>query len=251
MPDDTLPDDAEQPLVDLLETYRNLSMPNLRPSFPTPSGGPRLRAQPLQPRLSLPLKQRCLACREPLLAHLPPRLLRMPRQMDVVSTEGWRAWRACYSDTYFCTFSLFQTMPDSWAGEAALPHHAHPTASAERPHAPRRALRQTSAAGGGRQVDRVHRPPQTSRRPCPCTRSTAIRAPSAPSSIGAYREILGDPPNLFGDTATRASTCVSEQNKPAAQVPSSRRQRQGGARLRPSSAPRSCSGSSAATSRRR
>ena len=106
---DTLPDDAEQPLVDLLETYRNLSMKNLLESFHDAQ-------QALDSALNLfslgylPLKQRCLA--ENLYWLICRRVYSMAKQMDVFPEE-LEGLESMLSDTYFCNFSLFQSMPDS------------------------------------------------------------------------------------------------------------------------------------------
>ena len=101
------------------------------------------------------------------------------------------------ADTYFCNFSLFQSMPDSWAIKQLFPimpiHRLN-----EAPTPPRRARRHHLRL---RRQDRpVHRPPRRQAHAADCTRSTASRTTSASFLVGAYQEILGDLHNLFGDT---------------------------------------------------
>ena len=101
------------------------------------------------------------------------------------------------SDTYFCNFSLFQSMPDSWAIKQLFPvmpiHRLD-----ERPDAARRAGRHHLRL---RRQDRpVHRPPRREAHAAAAHASTASRTTSGAFLVGAYQEILGDLHNLFGDT---------------------------------------------------
>ena len=118
------------------------------------------------------------------------------QQMDDVPEE-LQGLDDALSDTYFCNFSLFQSMPDSWAIKQLFPimpiHRLN-----ERADAPRRARRHHLRLG--RQDRPVHRPPRREAARCRCTPSTASRTTSASFLVGAYQEILGDLHNLFGDT---------------------------------------------------
>ena len=99
------------------------------------------------------------------------------REMDYVPEE-LQGLEALLSDTYFCNFSVFQSMPDSWAIKQLFPimpiHRLNEAAD---------------AAGGagrhhlrlGRQDRPVHRPARRAQHARSCTRSTASRTTSAPS----------------------------------------------------------------------
>jgi arginine decarboxylase len=101
------------------------------------------------------------------------------------------------SDTYFCNFSLFQSMPDSWAINQLfpiLPIHRldeQPTHNA--------VLGDITCDSDGR-IDRF-----IDRRDVRRTLPLHSLQPGSPYYIGvfllgAYQEILGDLHNLFGDT---------------------------------------------------
>ena len=73
------------------------------------------------------------------------------------------------SDTYFCNFSLFQSIPDSWAHQAALSDHADspPQRTADAPRGARR-----HHLRFGREDRSVHRSARRQEAPCRCTPST-------------------------------------------------------------------------------
>ncbi len=171
-----VPDDAEQPLRDLLETLRNdLTARNVLESYHDAqqaldmamnlfSGG-LPAARPAQPR------------REPVLGHLPQDPASWCRQLDYVPEE-LQGLDALLSDTYFCNFSLFQSMPDSWAIKQLFPvmpiHRLD-----ERPDAARRAGRHHLRL---RRQDRpVHRPPRRQADAAAAHASTASPTTWAPS----------------------------------------------------------------------
>src|SRR6202044_2700188 len=112
-----VPEDAEQPLIDLQETYRSLSSKNLLESFHDAQ-------QALDSALNLfslgylPLAQRSQA--ETLYWAICKRLHRMAKELDYFPEE-LEALDGMLSDTYFCNFSLFQSMPDSWAVKQLFP----------------------------------------------------------------------------------------------------------------------------------
>ncbi len=131
-----LADDVEQPLVDLLETYKNLTARNLLESYHDAQ-------QALDVAMNLfgggylPLDQRSMA--ENLFWAICRKIQRLVRQLDFVPEE-LEGLDALLSDTYFCNFSLFQSMPDSWAIKQLFPimpiHRLN-----EQPTRPRRAGR--------------------------------------------------------------------------------------------------------------
>ena len=101
-------DDLEQPLIDLMETYQNLTARNALESYHDAQ-------QALDMALNLfnggylPLEQRCLA--ENLFWAICRKLRKLVQQMDDVP-EDLQGLDDTLADTYFCNFSLFQSMPD-------------------------------------------------------------------------------------------------------------------------------------------
>src|SRR3954463_14543473 len=112
-----LPEDAEQPLIDLQETLRGLSTKNLLESFHDAQ-------QALDSALnlfslgSLPLVQRSLA--ENYYWAICRRVQKLARELEYYPEE-LEGLESLLSDTYFCNFSLFQSMPDSWAVKQLFP----------------------------------------------------------------------------------------------------------------------------------
>src|SRR5277367_1826403 len=112
-----VPEDAEQPLIDLQETYRSLSSKNLLESFHDAQ-------QALDSALNLfslgylPLAQRSQA--ETLYWAICRRVHRLAKELDYLPEE-LEGLDGMLSDTYFCNFSLFQSMPDSWAVKQLFP----------------------------------------------------------------------------------------------------------------------------------
>src|SRR5437773_2990229 len=111
IPDAISPEEAEQPVIDLLETYQNLSMRNALEGYHDAQ-------QALDMALNLftggylPLEQRCQA--ENLYWAILDKLRKLVSQMEDVP-EDLQGLDDTMSDTYFCNFSLFQSIPDSWA----------------------------------------------------------------------------------------------------------------------------------------
>jgi arginine decarboxylase len=103
------PPDAEQPLIDLQETYRSLTAKNLLESFHDTQ-------QALDQALNLfslgylPLDQRCVA--ENLYWAIIRKIQKQAKDLDPFPEE-LEGLDAMLSDTYFCNFSLFQSMPEA------------------------------------------------------------------------------------------------------------------------------------------
>jgi len=202
---DELPEDAEQPIVDLMETFHNLSQKNLLESFHDAQ-------QALDSALNLfslgylPLKQRCLA--ENLYWLICRRVLGMAKQMDVFPEE-LEGLESMLSDTYFCNFSIFQSIPDSWAVKQLFPimpiHRLD-----ERPtrHA---VLGDISCDSDGKVDQFIDR--RDVKKTLPLHPFNGEPYYLAAFLVGAYQEILGDLHNLFGDTHA-VHVRVNEQNKP-------------------------------------
>ena len=109
--------EAEQPLHDLMETYQNLNVRNVLESYHDAQ-------QSLDTAMSLfssgylPLDQRSAV--ENLYWAICRRISKLVKQMEFVPEE-LEGLEASLSDTYFCNFSLFQSIPDSWAIKQLFP----------------------------------------------------------------------------------------------------------------------------------
>ena len=94
IPDAIKPDEAEQPVIDLLETFTNLSSPQRARELPRRAAGARHGAQPVQRRL--PAARAALPGREPLLgdpgqaARSSSRRWTTSRRICRASTTRWR-----------------------------------------------------------------------------------------------------------------------------------------------------------------
>jgi arginine decarboxylase len=187
-----LPEDTEQPLVDLLETYRNLSQRNLLESYHDAQ-------QALDSSLNLfslgylPLKQRSLA--ESLYWLICRRVLSMARQLDEFPEE-LEGLDAMLSDTYFCNFSLFQSMPDSWAVKQLFP--IMPIHRLERKPTRNAVLGDISCDSDGKVDQFIDR--RDVKKTLPLHHPNGDPYYLGAFLVGAYQEILGDLHNLFGDT---------------------------------------------------
>ncbi|MEO8483299.1 MAG: biosynthetic arginine decarboxylase, partial [Acidobacteriota bacterium] len=110
-------EDLEQPLIDLKETYQNLTARNALESYHDAQ-------QALDMALNLfnagylPLGQRCQA--ETVYWAICTKLRKLVQQMEDVP-EDLQGLDDTLADTYFCNFSLFQSIPDSWAIKQLFP----------------------------------------------------------------------------------------------------------------------------------
>src|SRR5215211_1343784 len=117
IPQEIKPDEAEQPVIDLRETYANLSVRNALESYHDAQ-------QALDMALNLfsggylPLEQRCQA--ENLYFAILAKLRKLVALMDDVP-EDLQGLDDTMAETYFCNFSLFQSIPDSWAIKQLFP----------------------------------------------------------------------------------------------------------------------------------
>jgi arginine decarboxylase len=187
-----LPEDAEQPLIDLQETFKSLSSKNLLESFHDAQ-------QALDAALNLfslgylPLIQRSLA--ENFYWAICRRIQKMAGELDYFPEE-LEGLESLLSDTYFCNFSLFQSMPDSWAVKQLFP--IMPIHRLGEPPGRHAVLGDISCDSDGK-VDQF-----IDRRDVKKTlRLHALNGRPyylAAFLVGAYQEILGDLHNLFGDT---------------------------------------------------
>jgi arginine decarboxylase len=188
----SLPDDVEQPLNDLLDTYRNLTVRNLLEGYHDAQ-------QALDMVMSLfsggylPLNQRSTA--ENLFWAICRKIRRLAEQLDFIPEE-LQGLDPLLADTYFCNFSLFQSMPDSWAIKQLFPvmpiHRL-----GERP-THQAVLGDITCDSDGKIDQFIDR--RDVRRTLPLHTYNGTPYYLAAFLIGAYQEILGDMHNLFGDT---------------------------------------------------
>jgi arginine decarboxylase len=192
-----LPDDAEQPLLDLKATLDTMTVRNVLESYHDAQQAYDL-AMNLFSGGYLSLYQRSLV--ENLYWAICRKLHGLTRQMEFVPEE-LQGLEQLLSDTYFCNFSLFQSMPDSWAIKQLFPvmpiHRLH-----ERPT--RSAVLGDITCDSDGKIDQF-----IDRRD---VKRTLPLHPLEPRPdgvepyylgaflLGAYQEILGDLHNLFGDT---------------------------------------------------
>jgi arginine decarboxylase len=103
------------------------------------------------------------------------------------------------ADTYFCNFSIFQSLPDAWAIDQLFP--MAPLHRLDEPPVRRGILADMTCDSDGK-IDRFIHPREVR----PVLELHPLR-PGEPYYlgiflVGAYQEILGDLHNLFGDTNT-------------------------------------------------
>lgn len=187
-----LPPEPEQPLIDLQETYRATTSRNLLETYHDAQ-------QALDQALNLfslgylPLEQRCLA--ENLHWTICRKVLKMAKELDYLPEE-LEPLEASLSSTYFCNFSLFQSMPDSWAIKQLFPimpiHRLD-----EKPTQPA-VLGDITCDSDGKVDQFIDR--RDVKRTLPLHTYSGENYYLGAFLIGAYQEILGDMHNLFGDT---------------------------------------------------
>jgi arginine decarboxylase len=186
--------DSEQPLIDLQETHRSLTSKNLLESYHDAQ-------QALDQALNLfslgylSLEQRCTA--ENLYWGISGRIQKLARDLEYYPEE-LEGIEAMLSDTYFCNFSLFQSMPDSWAIKQLFPlMPIHRLNEQPTRHA---VLGDITCDSDGKVEQFIDRRD---------VKKTLLLHPFTGEDyylgaflLGAYQEILGDLHNLFGDTNT-------------------------------------------------
>src|SRR5687768_1100331 len=184
--------DWEQPLVDLVETYNNVTARNALEAYHDAQ-------QALDMALSLftggylPLDQRSMA--ENLYWAIGTKLQKIVQTMAEVP-EDLQALDEQLSDTYFCNFSLFQSIPDSWAIKQLFPvMPIHRLDEKPTNHAVLGDITCDSDGKLDRFVDR-----RDVKKTLPLHNLGNDDYYLGVFLVGAYQEILGDLHNLFGDT---------------------------------------------------
>jgi arginine decarboxylase len=187
-----LPEDAEQPLVALLESYRSLSSKNVLEGYHDAQ-------QALDAALNLfalgylPLQQRCLA--ENIYWAICRRVQKLAKEMGEFPEE-LEPLEAMLADTYFGNFSLFQSLPDSWAVKQLFP--IMPIHRLEERPARHAIIGDISCDSDGKIDQFIDR--RDVKRTLPLHTFNGDPYHLGVFLVGAYQEILGDLHNLFGDT---------------------------------------------------
>ena len=188
-----LPPDVPDPIRDLFSNYRDLSKKNYLENYHD-------AVQSMDETLNLfnlgylSIELRALA--ERLYWAFGRKLQRLVKELDYVPEE-LNGLDNMLSDTYFCNFSVFQSMPDSWAIKQLFP--IMPIHRLNEAPTRRGVLGDITCDSDGK-VDqfidlrdvRNTLQLQPLREDEPYYLGTFL--------LGAYQEILGDLHNLFGDT---------------------------------------------------
>ena len=186
------PADAEQPLHDLAETCRNLNVRNLLESYHDAQ-------QALDTAMGLfasgylPLDQRATV--ERLYWLICRRISKLCRQLEFVPEE-LEGLPSTLSDTYFCNFSLFQSIPDSWAIKQLFP--VMPIHRLDEKPTREAVLGDVTCDSDGKIDQFIDRRDVKRTLPLHVWQNEPYYLGAF--LIGAYQEILGDLHNLFGDT---------------------------------------------------
>jgi len=184
--------EMEQPLVDLIETYNSLTTRNATESYHDAQQALDM-AMNLFSGGYLPLDQRSQA--ENLYWAICVKLQKIIQGQDEVP-EDLQNLDDSLSDTYFCNFSLFQSIPDSWAIKQLFPimpiHRLN-----ERPtqHA---VLGDITCDSDGKIDQFIDR--RDVKKSLPLHAFNGSPYYLGVFLVGAYQEILGDLHNLYGDT---------------------------------------------------
>src|SRR3954469_14103931 len=187
-----IPADSEQPLFDLVDTFKGVTARNVLESLHDAQQAMDV-AMTLFSSGYLSLAQRALA--ENLFWAICKKIKRLAEQLDFVPEE-LEGLDTLLSDTYFCNFSLFQSMPDSWAIKQLFPvmpiHRLN-----ERPtrHA---VLGDITCDSDGKIDQFIDR--RDVKRTIKLHQFDGEPYYLGVFLVGAYQEILGDLHNLLGDT---------------------------------------------------
>ncbi|HEY8020294.1 MAG TPA: biosynthetic arginine decarboxylase [Thermoanaerobaculia bacterium] len=188
------PADSELPLRNLFDAYREASRKNLLEAYHDAIGY-RDECLTLFNLGHLSLEHRSLA--EDLFWAICQKILKITRSLPELPEELEGLERAL-ADTYFCNFSVFQSVPDSWAIDQLFP--VVPIHRLNEEPARRAVLADITCDSDGK-IDHF-----IDRRD---VKSVLELHPFNGEPyylgiflVGAYQEILGDLHNLFGDTNT-------------------------------------------------
>jgi len=191
------PQGAEPSLRNLFETYREVSRKNLLESYHDAISS-RDECQSLFNLGHLSLADRGLA--EDLFWATCQKILRITRSLPAAQVpEDLEGLERQLADTYFCNFSVFQSLPDSWAIDQLFP--VVPIHRLDEEPSSRAVLADITCDSDGK-IDHF-----IDRRDVKDVLELHAFRHGEPYYlgvflVGAYQEILGDLHNLFGDTNT-------------------------------------------------
>jgi arginine decarboxylase len=189
---DKITKDASRPVKNLFETYRDVSRKNVLEAY---HDALEYKEEALQlfNLGNLSLGERVVA--EDIFWAICQKLLKIVREMREVPEE-LEGLEKALSDTYFCNFSMFQSLPDIWAIDQLFP--IMPIHRLGEEPTRRAVLADITCDSDGKIdhfIDRRDVKPVLELHPV-----NGQDYYLGVFLIGAYQEILGDMHNLFGDT---------------------------------------------------
>jgi arginine decarboxylase len=187
-----IPPDSPQPISDLFAIYRDLSKKNFLESYHD-------AVQSVDEAMNLfnlgYLSVDLRALTEQLFWAVCGKLLKIIRELDFVPEE-LEGLEHLLSDTYFCNFSIFQSMPDSWAIKQLFPimpiHRLNESPT-------RRAVLGDITCDSDGKIDQFI-DLRDVRNTLQLHAFNGEPYYLGAFLLGAYQEILGDLHNLLGDT---------------------------------------------------
>jgi arginine decarboxylase len=192
--------DVPQPVIDLLDAYKNLTDRNLKESFHDATQA-RDEVMSLFSLGYMSLEMRSVA--EELFWGIGHKILEKASKKGDLPEE-FEALPELLSDIYFCNFSLFQSMPDSWAIDQLFPICPIHRLSEEPTR--RGILADITCDSDGKIDNFVDKRTEKktlelhSLRDLPGEGEGCEPYYLGVFLLGAYQEILGDLHNLLGDT---------------------------------------------------
>ncbi len=190
-----LPDEASRVVRNLLDEYKEVSSKNVREAYHDALEY-REEALSLFSLGSLSLTERVIA--EDIFWAFCQKVLKIVREMREVPEE-FEGLEKALSDTYFCNFSMFQSLPDIWAIDQLFP--IMPIHRLTEEPGRRAVLADITCDSDGKIdhfIDRRDVKSVLELHPFVHGREYHLGV----FLIGAYQEILGDLHNLFGNTNT-------------------------------------------------
>jgi arginine decarboxylase len=185
-------EDVPKPVQDLAGIYRDVNKKNLIENYHD-------AVQAVEESLNLftlgylTIEQRAIA--ERLFWAVLGKLQRIVRDLDYIPEE-LQNLDTMLSDTYFCNFSVFQSMPDSWAIKQLFP--IMPIHRLDEPPTRRAVLGDITCDSDGKVDQFIDLRDVKATLPLHPFRNEPYYLGTF--LLGAYQEILGDLHNLFGDT---------------------------------------------------
>jgi arginine decarboxylase len=187
-----IPPEAPQPITDLFSIYRDLSKKNFLESYHD-------AVQSVDEAMNLfnlgYLTIELRALTEQLFWSVCGKLLKIVRELEYVPEE-LHGLESLLSDTYFCNFSIFQSMPDSWAINQLFP--IMPIHRLNEPPTRRAVLGDITCDSDGKIDQFIDL--RDVRNTLELHTFDGKPYYLGAFLLGAYQEILGDLHNLFGDT---------------------------------------------------